>query len=59
MFWREVMEAYSQNNNEVLVNWIEIASMINLIYLIDLCFVFVHDGLIKTTQSLFALLEIV
>ena len=53
------MEAYSQNNNEVLVNWIEIASMINLIYLIDLCFVFVHDGLIKTTQSLFALLEIV
>lgn len=58
LFWREWMEQYGNEYYSALPIWISMCLIINLVFLIDLIFRFVHQGFWKPLQSFYALLEI-
>lgn len=58
LFWREYMEVYGDNQYGVMPVWITICAIINFIFLIDLVFRFIYQGLWVPLHSFYAILEI-
>ena len=58
MFWREVMEVYGVSNLEILPLWTSVATIVNIIYFIDMIFSFIEFGFWKSIVDIYTLIEV-